>query len=470
VSCPCSDPKEIPGLEFFGAELFGTDGVRGVANSVLTPELALGLGRAAGFLLAEHAPSPRVVIGRDTRLSGQLLCGALASGLMSIGLDVIDLGVLPTPAVAFATRELEAAGGAVISASHNPFADNGIKFFGHDGTKLNDERERHIALMVTRGSGGLPRPSGRGVGRYELGQSGAKDAYVRHVASTVTTRFDGIKVVLDCANGAAAGLAGAIFARLGAEVALLGDDPNGTNINDDCGSTHPAKLQQAVIQGGADIGFAYDGDADRVVAVDARGQLVDGDGILALVGRALLVRGELPGRTVVATVMSNLGLDAALAAAGGAVIRTPVGDRHVFAAMRERGLTLGGEQAGHIIFLDHNTTGDGLISSVQILDTLVRQDLRLDEATADLVWYPQVQVNVKFDDGSLPQQVMELPSVVAAKEAAAARLGGDGRIVMRPSGTEPLVRIMVEAADGALARQLAAQLEEVIRKSAQTLA
>jgi phosphoglucosamine mutase len=461
-------------------QLFGTDGVRGVANQALTPELALRLGRAAGYVLAHTAEAPRVVIGRDTRISGHMLSMALASGLMSVGLDVVDLGVMPTPGIAWATRSQGAAAGAVVSASHNPFADNGIKFFGPDGIKLSDEREAEIARHVARAGSddgrcgdpgapdGLPRPTGRGVGAYAVDASGAGEGYLRHVCSTALARFDGVRVVLDCANGATSGMARQAFERLGASVGLIAAGPDGGNINDGCGSTHPETLRAAVLAEGADIGFAFDGDGDRVVAIDGRGQVVDGDGILAVAGLDMLRRGELPGRTIVATVMSNLGLDAAMRSAGGRVVRTPVGDRYVYGAMRDGGYSLGGEQAGHIIFLAHNTTGDGLITAVQLLDTLVRQGQSLAEATAGLSWYPQVQSSVRFADPAAPRDVVGLPATIEARKRVESALGENGRVVLRASGTEPVVRIMVEALDEGLARRMAKELEEVVRTGAKT--
>lgn len=474
------------GIAGKGGRLFGTDGVRGLANQALTPELALGLGRAAGHVLVrEHAPDaaganatpaqsgglvrPRVVIGRDPRLSGDLLSAALAAGLMSIGLDVVDLGVFPTPGVAYLTRELSAAAGAVVSASHNPFPDNGIKFFTAAGTKLTEQLEDSIAALVEAGdcaAGSLPRPgrpAGPDVGRL-LSEPAAAETYIRHICGTVSSSFAGVDIVLDCANGATSGLAREVFARLGARLTMLACEPDGLNINDGCGSTHPQALQRTVTRLGADLGLAFDGDGDRVVAVDGSGRLVDGDGILALCGLDLLERGQLSGRALVATVLSNLGLDAAFAAAGGRVLRAPVGDRQVYARMVAEGLILGGEQAGHIIFLAHNSTGDGLITAVQVVDTLVRRGQGLAETMDGFTWFPQAQRGVRWSDPGLAASVMSSAGVEAALRRIEQRLAADGgRVVLRPSGTEPLIRIMVEAACEADAERYASELEEVIR-------
>ncbi len=445
--------------------MFGTDGVRGIANRALDPMLALRLGRAGGFVLADQAPGPRVIVGRDTRVSGEMLSAALSSGLMSVGLDVIDAGVFPTPGIAFLTRACACAAGAVVSASHNPFADNGLKFFGPDGAKLTEQLEDEIEAYVRAAEDTLPRPTGRGVGRY-VQEPDLASIYVRHVCGTVTGRFDGVRVVLDCANGATAGMAREAFLRLGATVDVIGVAPDGAIIHEGVGSTHPEALAREVQARGVDIGFAFDGDGDRVIAVDGRGGVVDGDGILAICGAELLRRAELPGRTVVATVMSNLGLDAAIGAAGGKVLRTPVGDRNVYLAMREHGLSLGGEQAGHIIFLAHNTTGDGMITAVQLLDTLCSRGVTLSEAGSGLSWYPQEHRTVRFADPTAPARAVGAEATQQALRRVERRLGGQGRVVLRPSGTEPLVRIMVEAAGRAVACRLAGELEEVVKAAA----
>ena len=449
-----------------GPRLFGTDGVRGVANDVLTPELALRLGRAGGRALASAAPCSPVLIGRDTRRSGDMLTDALAAGLMSVGLEVHDAGVCPTPGVAHLVAKAGYLAGAVVSASHNPFADNGIKFFGPDGAKLSDDQEDAIETALHQMPDGLPRPVGAGVGR-RIQHADLPQRYAAHVASTARYRYDGLKVVLDCAHGATAGLAAGIFAGLGATADLIGASPDGVNINDDVGSTYPAALARAVVELGAAVGFAFDGDGDRIIAVDETGRIVDGDGIMAICALDLLRRDALPGRAIAATVMSNFGLDAALAGAGGKVIRTPVGDRYVAQAMREQGLLLGGEQAGHIIFLAHNATGDGMITALQVLDILVDQDVSLGEATRGLYWYPQSHRTVRFVDRSVAARAIEHQAVRRACAAIEASLAGQGRVIVRASGTEPLVRILVEAPSEAVAQRAAKQLAEVIGQIAE---
>lgn len=446
-----------------GPRLFGTDGVRGVANDMLTPELALRLGRAGGSALLPARSPGRVLIGRDTRRSGNMLADALAAGLMSVGIDVHDAGICPTPGVAHLVATAGYLGGAVVSASHNPFADNGIKFFGPDGAKLSDEQEDAIETALHQAPDSLPRPVGTGVGRRTR-RAELPQQYAAHVIATARHRYDGLKVVLDCAHGATAGLAAGIFAGLGATVDLIGAAPDGMNINDGVGSTHPETLARAVVERGAAAGFAFDGDGDRIIAVDEAGRIVDGDGIMAICALDLLRRDALPGRAIAATVMSNFGLDAALAGAGGKVIRTPVGDRYVAQAMREHGLLLGGEQAGHIIFLALNTTGDGMISALQVLDILVERGVSLGELTRGLVWYPQEHRTVRFADRGVAARALEHHAVRSACAAVEASLAGQGRVVLRASGTEPLVRILVEAPTEAVARRAAKGLEEVIRQ------
>lgn len=450
--------------------LFGTDGVRETANAVLTPELALDLGRAGAFVLAGGAVERAlpVVLGRDTRVSGQMLAAALAAGVMSAGVGVVDLGVFPTPGVAYITRELPAAAGAVISASHNPFEDNGVKYFGGDGAKLSEQLEDEIASYATARRGSLPRPRGAGVGRLGA-MPEARELYLRHVLQTVSLRLDGLRVVVDCANGSMTGFAQEALERLGARVREIAASPDGVNINAGCGSTHPELAAGEVVTGGHDLGFAFDGDGDRVIAVDGRGRILDGDDVLAIISYDLLERRVLPGGGVAATVMSNMGLDALLAAMGGRVVRTPVGDRQVYLAMRREGLSLGGEQSGHIIFLDHHTTGDGLITAVQLLEVLARRGETLAEAARRLERFPQAQRNVHMGSrAALAVLAAEMAGQGRVAEALrhAERVLGTlgGRVVLRPSGTEPVMRVMVEARDAEVAARLADELAAVIEQ------
>lgn len=440
--------------------LFGTDGVRGIANGDLTPELVFRLGRAAAWQLAAgRAGRQRLLVGRDTRLSGEMLEAALAAGAASAGVDVLSLGVVTTPGVAHLVGRLGAAGGAVISASHNPAPYNGVKFFSFDGFKLPDAVEDEIAAMAT-GADTLPRPTGEALGRIHRDEA-AVEHYVEHLVAAAGRRLAGLRVVLDCAHGAAFHLAPEVFRRLGATVTVLHAEPDGVNINEGAGSLHPLALQRAVAGAGAHLGLAFDGDADRVIAVDERGGLVDGDQILAVAGLALLAAGRLPGATVVATVMSNIGLELALGAAGARLVRTKVGDRYVLEAMREGGFGLGGEQSGHIIFLDHATTGDGCLTGVKLAAILAGEGRPLSELAARVVKFPQLLVNV---EAHARERLARSDAVQVAVARAEERLGGRGRVLVRPSGTEPLVRIMVEGEDADQVRLLAEDLAGVIRQ------
>jgi len=433
---------------------FGTDGVRGVANRELTPELAYKIGRCGGYVLAGKADKPKVVIGMDTRISGPLLEAALTAGLLSIGADVIRLGVVTTPAVAWLTRLLGADAGVMISASHNPVADNGIKFFGADGYKLSDETELEIERLLDAERDELPRPEGGGIGTVTTDDE-AKYRYLEYLKTTVKHSFKGLRIVMDCAHGAAYELAPRIFRELGAEVITVGASPDGLNINDGVGSTHPEHLIAQVKAHGADLGLSYDGDADRLIAVDETGAEVDGDFILLICGEAMRKAGKLKADTIVTTVMANIGFFKAAESLGLKTSRTAVGDRYVMEEMRRGGFNLGGEQSGHVIFLDYNTTGDGILTSLQLVDTLVASGKKLSELKTIMRKYPQVLVNVRVADKSRFKDNEAIAKAVAAAEA---ELGDSGRVLVRPSGTESLIRVMAEGPDEA---QVAAHVERI---------
>ncbi|MBU7006885.1 phosphoglucosamine mutase [Phosphitispora fastidiosa] len=435
-------------------ELFGTDGVRGVANRDLTPELAYKIGRAGAYTLTRNAKrpvKPAVVIGKDTRISGDMLEAALIAGICSVGVDVLRVGVMPTPAIAFLTRELKAAAGVVISASHNPVEDNGIKFFAATGYKLPDEVEIEIERLIREGIPETNRPVGSEIGSVrEIADAG--DRYVRFAASTVDCSLEGLRIVIDCANGAASVLSPRIFRELGAEVIPVYSDPDGININKDCGSTHPAVVAGKVAEYGADLGLAHDGDADRVIAVDEEGSIVDGDHIMVICGTHLKRKGKLSQDTVVVTVMSNLGLRLGLKNENIRVLETQVGDRYVMEELLKCGATFGGEQSGHIIFLEHNTTGDGIVTGLQLAAVVRETGKTLSELAAQMERLPQVLVNVRVRDKAA---AMEAPEVTAAIRRGEEVLGDTGRILVRPSGTEPKVRVMAEGPDEK-------QLEEIV--------
>jgi phosphoglucosamine mutase len=439
---------------------FGTDGVRGVANEELTPELALTLGRAAARIL----PAPTFVVGRDTRRSGPLLQAAFSAGLAAEGADVIDLGVLPTPGVA-AVAESRRAPGAVISASHNPFGDNGIKLFSLLGTKLpvevEGEIQRELDALLEDPDRAPRRPTGLGVGCMSADPAGAAELYEAHLMATLEgRRLDGLHIVVDCANGAASAIAPEVLAALGAEVRALHNAPDGANINEKCGSTDPDELARSVVAHQADLGLAFDGDADRVIAVDHNGAVVDGDVLLALFALDLAERGHLADNTVVVTVMTNLGFRLAMEGRGIAVRETDVGDRHVLAALDADGFSLGGEQSGHIIFRSRSTTGDGILTGMTLADLVLRAGRSLADLSAGLVErVPQRLVNVPIPR---PQRLADSVEVWEAVVKAEAELGHEGRVLLRPSGTEPLVRVMVEAREEAQADAVAAQLASVV--------
>ena len=443
------------------ARLFGTDGVRGLANRDITAESALKLAQAAAIVLGEDARSrgqkPKAVIGRDPRISGEFLSAAISAGLSSSGVDVFDAGVLPTPAVAFLTADLDADFGVMISASHNPAPDNGIKFFSRGGHKLDDAVEDAIEKAL---SAKPLTPIGAEIGHVKE-FADAKSRYLVHLQGTLPNSLKGIKVVVDCANGAASDIAPKAFKDAGAEVVVIGNEPDGYNINLGCGSTHLSALQAAVVEHGADVGIAHDGDADRTLAVDATGAIVDGDQIMAILAVAAKARGDLSRNTLVATVMSNLGLKIAMKQAGIEMIETKVGDRYVLEVIREGGYTLGGEQSGHLIFARHATTGDGILTGLQLLAQMSSTGKSLQELASAMTVYPQVLINVPEVDKSKVNSDPELQKVV---QEAKSELGETGRVLLRASGTEPLVRVMVEAQDAGTAQSWAERIARIVEK------
>ncbi len=444
------------------ARLFGTDGVRGVANRDLTVDLALNLAKAAAIVLGETARNegrrPIAVIGRDPRISGEYLSAAVAAGLASSGVDVYDAGVIPTPATAFLTADFSADFGVMISASHNPAPDNGIKFFASGGHKLADEVEDAIEAAMNAKA---LSPIGVSVGRVQR-FADAEDRYIVHLLGAIPNSLDGLKIVIDCAHGAASAISPQVFADSGAKVIVIGNDPDGLNINAGFGSTHMSALQSAVLEHSADMGFAHDGDADRCLAVDHDGQLVDGDQLMAILALSLKARGELARNTLVATVMSNLGLRIAMREADIEMIETKVGDRYVLEQIREGGYTLGGEQSGHIIFSRFATTGDGILTGLMIAAEVKRTGKALKELAAQMKTYPQVLINVKGVDRSRVDSDQGLKDIVAEAETD---LGAKGRVLLRASGTEALVRVMVEAADEGTAHSWADRIARVVEKN-----
>ncbi|ATH94100.1 phosphoglucosamine mutase [Bacillus glycinifermentans] len=438
---------------------FGTDGVRGVANSELTPELAFKVGRFGGYVLTKDKERPKVLIGRDTRISGHMLEGALVAGLLSIGAEVMRLGVISTPGVAYLTKAMDAEAGVMISASHNPVQDNGIKFFGGDGFKLSDEQELEIERLMDLPEDNLPRPVGADLGMvndyFEGGQK-----YLQFLKQTADEDFTGIHIALDCAHGATSSLATHLFADLDADVSTMGTSPNGLNINDGVGSTHPEALAAFVKEKGADVGMAFDGDGDRLIAVDEKGNVVDGDQIMYICAKYLKREGRLAENTVVSTVMSNLGFYKALEAEGVKSVQTAVGDRYVVEAMKNGGYNLGGEQSGHLIFLDYNTTGDGLLSAIMLMNTIKMTGKPLSELAAEMQKFPQLLVNVKVTD---KHKVTENEKVKAVIEEVEKEMNGDGRILVRPSGTEPLVRVMAEARTKELCENYVGRIVDVVK-------
>ena len=445
-------------------QLFGTDGVRGVANVYpMTTEIAMQLGRAIAFIVKNRVRGNTIVIGKDTRLSGYMLENALAAGICSMGVNVQLVGPLPTPGIAFITTSMRADAGVVISASHNPFQDNGIKIFSADGFKLPDEVEADIEDLIFSQKMAALRPVAEEVGRA----SRIDDAAGRYIVALKNTFpkdyvLDDFHIVLDCAHGATYKVAPHVFAELGARVTCIGCEPDGTNINAGCGALHPEVMAARVQQLGADIGLALDGDGDRLIVCDEHGRIVDGDHIMAICASELLHRRKLKKKTLVATVMSNMGLEQAMVAMGGQMVRTQVGDRYVVEAMRARGYNFGGEQSGHLVFLDYNTTGDGTLAALQLLAIMIRKRKPLSELAAIMTTFPQILENVRMAVRIAPEQIPGFPEALRACEE---RLGNRGRILVRPSGTEPVIRVMTEGEDEAEIAAMAHELCDVIRKA-----
>lgn len=424
---------------------FGTDGVRGEANVELMPEMAFKLGRFGGYVLSQHEKeTPKVYVARDTRISGQMLSTSLISGLLSVGIEVYDLGVIATPGLAYMVLKDGVSAGVMITASHNPALDNGIKFFGGDGYKLEDDQELEIEALIDAKSDELPRPSAQGLGKlHDYGEAVRK--YQTFLQSTAEGDFKGIKIALDAANGATYTSARMVFTDLDAEVSIIGEEPDGLNINAGVGSTHPEAVAELVIKEGAAIGLAFDGDGDRLIAVDEKGQVVDGDRIMYIVGKYLLEQGKLAHDTVVTTVMSNLGFHIALKEMGMNAVITDVGDRYVVEEMKKNNYNFGGEQSGHMIFLDYNTTGDGQLSAIQLVKVMRETGKTLSELAAEVTIYPQKLVNVRVANNAAKEGAMDVPAIQEIIQQMETKMNGKGRILVRPSGTEPLLRVMAEA-------------------------
>lgn len=444
------------------AKLFGTDGVRGVANADLSCELAMKLGAAGASVLTSAVHHPRILLGTDTRLSGDMLCAALTAGICSVGGDVIHVGVVPTPAMAYLVRQYNADAAVMVSASHNSMEYNGIKWFDVRGYKLSDELEARIEEIIEKDMP-LHHPTGAQIG-HSIQAKRARGQYKDYLKSKAQEWFDGLKIVLDCANGAAAGIAREVFSELGAEVFVCADEPDGNNINDHCGSTHPERMQQLVAEYGADVGFAFDGDADRMIAADECGNIVDGDRIMGINALSMHAAGTLKKNTLVLTVMSNMGLKKAMREKGIVVSETAVGDRYVLERMCAEGYNIGGEQSGHVIFLDHNTTGDGMLTAIQTLNVLCASGKSMSALAQQIPIFPQVLVNVRLQEGD-KAGAMEDAALRAAVEEAETRLGGNGRVLVRASGTEPLIRIMLEGENELEIQNLAISIANVLVKN-----
>jgi len=443
--------------------LFGTDGVRGVANLELTAELAYKLGQAGAYVLtSETKHTPKILVGMDTRISGDMLEASLVAGLCSVGAEVACLGIAPTPTVAYLTRYYNADAGVVISASHNPYEFNGIKFFDSKGYKLFDALEERIESIILDNSEKIQLPTGEKIGR-KIEIESPLDDYVNFIKSTIKGDLKGLKVAIDCANGASYQVAPVTFFELGADVCVINNEPDGVNINKDCGSTHIEQLQKFVIESGADVGLAFDGDADRVLAVDENGNMVDGDQIMAIIGLELKKQGKLTNNTIVATVMSNLGLDIMAKREGINIVKTKVGDRYVLENMLENGHVLGGEQSGHIIFLEHSTTGDGILTGAQLLNVVKSSGKKLSELASIMQVLPQVLMNARVSNQNKEKYLEDEVICEMCKELEN-EFRDEGRVLIRPSGTEPLVRVMIEGKDRDYIEKRALELVKVIEE------
>jgi len=445
-------------------KLFGTDGIRGIANvHPMTTDLAMKVGLSTAYIFKRNHRRPKIIIGKDTRLSGYMIENAITSGICSMGVDVLLVGPLPTPGIAFITCSMRADAGIVISASHNSYEYNGIKIFGNDGYKLPDDTEKYMEDLILSGEiERLPKPSASDIGRARRIDD-AQGRYIVYLKNTFPRdlTLEGLKIVIDCAHGAAYRVAPTVFEELGAEVILTGDRPNGKNINKNCDALYPEFMASVVRENGANVGLALDGDADRLILADEKGEILDGDQILAICAKHLIERNTLRDKTVVATVMSNLGFEVALRRMGGRLVRTPVGDRYVVENMRQNGYNLGGEQSGHMVFLDHGTTGDGVLSALQVLAVMLREGRPLSELKKIMDHYPQKLVNVPVGGKKLMNAV---PEIAKLQHDLEQRLGEEGRMVIRPSGTEPVIRVMVEGANREIIEEVAYAMASCIEK------
>ncbi len=445
-------------------KLFGTDGIRGIANaSPMTTDLAMKVGFSAAYIFKSRHRRPKIIIGKDTRLSGYMLEYAITAGICAMGVDVLLVGPLPTPGIAFITCSMRADAGIVISASHNPYEYNGIKIFAGDGFKLPDDMEKYMERLIVTGEiERLPRPPASEIGAARRIDD-AQGRYIVYLKSTfpASLSLEGLKLVIDCAHGASYKVAPTVFEELGAEVILTGDRPNGRNINKDCGSLHPQSMARLVLENGADAGFAFDGDADRVIFADEKGEILDGDELMAICAMNYIKRNSLNNKTLVATVMSNLGLEIALRKMGGTLLRTPVGDRFVVEQMRQTSSNLGGEQSGHLVFLDHSTTGDGILSALQVLAVMLRESRPLSVLKKAMDRYPQKLVNVTVNH---KRPLETIPELVSLQNQLTEKLGSEGRLVIRPSGTEPVIRVMVEGTDHHQIDEIANEMALSIQK------